>query len=139
VPPLTRWFIKSALVYLVVSLLIGVALAAQGTIALPAAVGALMPVYVHLFMVGWVTQIIFGVAYWMFPRVSTDGAHGSERLALVTYVTLNVGLIARAIGEPMLALHPAPAWTVLLIVSAVLQWLGALAFAATTWRRVKGR
>jgi hypothetical protein len=24
-------------------------------------------------------------------------------------------------------------------VSAVLQWLGALAFAATTWRRVKGR
>lgn len=138
-PPLTRWFIKSALVYLVVSLLIGVALAAQDAIALPAAVGALMPVYFHLFMVGWVTQIIFGVAYWMFPRVSTDGARGAERLALVTYVTLNVGLIVRAIGEPMLALHPAPAWTVLLIVSAVLQWLGALAFAASTWRRVKGR
>jgi hypothetical protein len=24
-------------------------------------------------------------------------------------------------------------------VSAMLQWLGALAFAASTWRRVKGR
>jgi cbb3-type cytochrome oxidase subunit 1 len=139
VPPLTRWFIKSALVYLVVSLLIGVALAAQGAIALPAAVSALMPVYFHLFMVGWVTQIIFGVAYWMFPRVSNDDARGSERLALVTYVTLNLGLIARAIVEPMLALRPAPAWTALLIVSAVLQWLGALAFAANTWRRAKGR
>jgi len=139
VPPLTQWFIKSALVYLVVSLLIGVALAAQGVIALPAAVGALMPVYVHLFMVGWITQIIFGVAYWMFPRVSKDDERGSERLALVTYVTLNVGLIARAIVEPTLALWPAPVWTVLLIGSAVLQWLGTLAFAANTWRRVKSR
>ncbi len=129
-PALTRWFIKSALVYLVVSLLIGVR---------PASAGALMPVYVHLFMVGWVTQIIFGVAYWMFPRVSKDDARGSERLAVVTYVTLNAGLIARVVAEPMLAVHPAPAWTVLLIVSAVLQWLGALAFAANTWRRVKAR
>lgn len=138
-PPLTQWFIKSALVYLVTSLLIGVALAAPGAIALPAAVSALIPVYFHLFMVGWVTQIIFGVAYWMFPRVSKDHAPGSERLALVTYVTLNVGLIARAVVEPTLALRPAPVWTALLIVSAALQWLGALTFAVGTWRRVKGR
>jgi len=139
VPPLTRWFIRSALVYLVVSLLIGVALAAQGVIALPTVVNTLMPVYFHLFMVGWVTQIIFGVAWWMFPRVSTDDARGSERLALVTYVTLNVGLIARAIAEPGLALRPAPSWAILLILSAALQWLGALAFAANIWRRVRGR
>lgn len=71
-PPLTRWFIKSALVYLTVSLLVGVALTARGTVGLHTVVDALMPVYVHLFMVGWVTQMIFGVAYWMFPRVSKE-------------------------------------------------------------------
>ena len=43
-PPLTRWFIKSALVYLVVSLLTGVALAAQSVIALPTAVSVLLNV-----------------------------------------------------------------------------------------------
>jgi len=72
VPALTRWFIKSALVYLTVSLLVGVALTARGAVRLPTVVDALMPVYLHLFMIGWVTQMIFGVAYWMFPRVSKE-------------------------------------------------------------------
>jgi hypothetical protein len=138
-PLLTRWFIKSALMYLTVSLLVGVALTAQGAVKLPAVVDALMPVYFHLFMVGWVTQMIFGVAYWMFPHVSKENPRGSEALALVTYLTLNVGLIARAIVEPILAFQPAPAWTVTLILSAVLQWIGALAFVANTWRRVRAR
>jgi hypothetical protein len=79
-PLLTRWFIKSTLVYLTVSLLVGVALTAQGAVRLPAVVDALMPVYFHLFMVGWVTQMIFGVAYWMFPRVSKENPRGWEGL-----------------------------------------------------------
>ena len=138
-PLLTQWFIKSALVYLTVSLLVGVALTAQGAVRLPAVVDALMPVYFHLFMVGWVTQMIFGVAYWMFPRVSKENPQGWEGLALVTYITLNVGLITRAVVEPILALRPAPVWAVALIVSAVLQWTGATVFAANTWRRVRAR
>src|SRR6058998_2124739 len=76
-----------------------------------------MPVYFHLFMVGGVTQMIFGVAYWMFPRISKENPRGWEGLALVTYVTLNVGLIARAVVEPILALRPAPLWAVTLILS----------------------
>ncbi len=138
-PLLTRWFIKSALVYLTVSLLVGVALTAQRAVGLPAVVEALMPVYFHLFMVGWVTQMIFGVAYWMFPRISKENPRGWDGLALVTYVALNVGLIARAVVEPILALRPAPVWAVTLVLSAVLQWIGALVFAANTWRRVRAR
>src|SRR5207253_9955422 len=60
-------------------------------------------------------------------------------LALVTYITLNVGLITRAVVEPILALRPAPVWAVALIVSAVLQWIGATVFAANTWPRVRAR
>ena len=138
-PLLTQWFIKSALVYLTVSLVVGVALTAQRAVRLPALVEALMPVYFHLFMVGWVTQMIFGVAYWMFPRISKENPRGWDGLAVVTYVVLNVGLIARAVVEPILALRPAPVWAVTLILSAVLQWIGALVFAANTWRRVRAR
>jgi len=138
-PSLTRWFIKSALGYLVISLLIGVTLAAQESLALPSGITALGPVYVHLFMVGFVAQMIFGVAFWMFPRYSKDEPRGSERLALVTYVALNAGLIARAVAEPMLGLRPGSLWATILIVSAALQWLGALAFAVNVWARVKER
>jgi hypothetical protein len=138
-PPLTRWFLKSALAYLVVSLLIGVTLAVQETLGLPSAIATLNPVYFHLFMVGFVAQMIFGVAFWMFPRYSKDEPRGSERLALVTYVALNAGLIARTVAEPMLALQPGAVWAAILILSAAFQWLAALAFAVNTWARVKER
>jgi hypothetical protein len=134
-PPLTRWFVKSALLYLVVSLLLGLALVWEpgGPLA------ALAPVYVHLFMVGWISQMIFGVAYWMFPRQSHEAPRGSARLGVLTYVALNAGLVARAVAEPMLTLRPGGVWAALLVVSAALQWLAALAFAANTWTRVKER
>jgi hypothetical protein len=45
-------------------------------------IATLNHVYVHLFVVGFVAQMIFGVAFWMFPRYSRDEPRGSERLAL---------------------------------------------------------
>nr|MBI2905628.1 hypothetical protein [Chloroflexota bacterium] len=77
-PTLTRWFIKTALVYLVVALLVGALFVMRNLIDLPPIVGALGPVYFHLFMVGWVTQLIVGVAYWMFPKFSMEKPRGSE-------------------------------------------------------------
>jgi hypothetical protein len=138
-PLLTRWLLKSALAYLVTSLLIGVTLAAQNALGLPSAIAVLNPVYVHLFMVGFVAQMIFGVAFWMFPRYSKDEPRGSERLAFVTYAALNAGLIARTVAEPMLALRPGAVWAAILILSAAFQWFAALAFVVNTWARVKER
>jgi hypothetical protein len=105
-PTYTRWFIKSGLAYFVAALLLGVALAAPPILPVPPAVMAWGPVYFHLFMVGWVTQLIFGVVYWMFPRYTKDKPRGSEGLAIATYVFLNAGLVLRAVAEPVHALRP---------------------------------
>jgi hypothetical protein len=136
-PALSRWFLKSALAYFVGALLLGVAVAMPAVFAIPPAVLALGPVYVHLFMVGWVAQLIFGVVYWMFPRYSKDKPRGSEPLGWATYGLLNSGLILRTVGEPLHALQPAAGWGWLLALSAVLQWLEGMAFALNTWGRVK--
>jgi len=136
-PMVTRWFIKSALLYFVAALLLGVALAAPRALGLPAAVTVLGPVYFHLFMLGWVTQLIFGVVYWMFPRYSKDHPRGSETLALATFGLLNAGLLLRAVAEPMHGLHPLAVWGWLVAAAAVLQWLAGMAFALNTWSRVK--
>ncbi len=138
-PLLTRWFIRSSLVYLVAALAAGLVLAAQSFLQLPAFVGALGPVYLHLFMLGWVAQLIFGVIYWMFPKYSKESPRGSERLGWATYGLVNVGLILRAIGEPGQAVRPGAGLGWLLAASALLQWLGGLAFVANTWPRVKER
>ncbi len=136
-PPLTRWFIKSSLVFLVAALLVGLAIAARPVLPLPPVTGALGPVYFHLFLVGWITQLIFGVVFWMFPKYSMEKPRGNEPLGWVVFVLLNLGLALRAVFEPLNAMQPAAGYGWLLAASAVMQWLAGLGFVINTWGRVK--
>ena len=138
-PPLTRYFIKTALIYLAAALLVGLALAARAAFDLPAEIAALSPVFFHLFMVGWVTQLIFGMLFWMLPKYSKELPRGSEKLAWAAYLLINVGLILRVIGEPLVALRSDLGVGWLLALSATLQLLGGWAFIANAWPRVKER
>jgi cbb3-type cytochrome oxidase subunit 1 len=138
-PPLTRLFIKTSLIWLGLSLFTGIALAANAVWDLPALFGVLGPVFFHLFLVGWVTQLIFGVVYWMFPKYSQEKPRGQEGVAWAIFWLLNSGLALRAVGEPWQALQPGAlgGWT--LAVSALLQWVAGLLFVVITWGRVKER
>lgn len=60
-PLFTRLFIKTSLICLIVALCCGLLLALRPMFAMPLLPADLTPVYFHLFMVGWVTQIIMGV------------------------------------------------------------------------------
>ncbi len=133
-PPLTRWFIRAALVYLVLALCAGVFLA----LPIGNPISGLFPVYFHLLTFGWLTQLIFGVALWMFPKYSSAKPRGHEWLGWLTFILLNTGLPLRAIFEPLNSnntLSPYSGW--MLVVAALLQWLAGLAFVANTWARVK--
>ena len=129
-PLLTRTFIKTALVYFMLALLLDILLALYGS-------NSLFPVYIHLLVFGWLTQLIYGVVYWMFPKYSKQLPRGRETLSWITYGTLNIGLILRAIPEPFQASQASNLFGVLLVLSAILQWLSGVAFVANTWQRVK--
>jgi hypothetical protein len=133
-PPITRWHIKLSLLYLVAGLGLG-AMRAAGT----EPGGLLFPSYTHLLVVGWVTQMIFGVAYWMFPRLSKERPRGSNALAIGACVLLNVGLLIRVVVEPLQAGRGEQGLGGLLVVGAIAQWLAGLAFVINTWPRVKER
>jgi cbb3-type cytochrome oxidase subunit 1 len=137
-PTVTRLFLKTALLFFILALLSGVAVMARPLLNLPRFFAGLTPVYFHLFMVGWITQLIIGIAYWMFPRYSREQPRGSDRLIWATYGLLNLGLLLRVIAEPAQIATPAPAWGWLLAFSALLQWLAGMAFIANTWPRVRG-
>ncbi|MBI5879214.1 MAG: hypothetical protein HZB53_16320 [Chloroflexi bacterium] len=138
-PLITRWYVKTALLYFVASLLVGLLLMAQAVVELPDIVGVLTPVYFHLFMLGWVAQLIFGVVFWLFPTLSKERPRGSERMAWAVYALLNAGLLMRVIAEPLNAQNPGALWGGLLVLSALLQWVAGLGFVANTWGRVKGK
>jgi len=136
-PQITRLFVKTSLLYLVAALLVGVVLMLRPLYTLPAIAGGLSPIYFHLFMVGWVMQLIAGVAYWMFPKWSKTQPRGHDVLALATFWLLNVGLLLRVVAEPAQTVSMWAGWGWLLVGSALLQWLAGLAFVVNTWPRVK--
>lgn len=133
-----RTFIKTALLYLALAGLAGgLGLAGQG-VGWPA-LAALRPLTPHLLAVGWATQLIVGVALWMFPPLSRERPRGDERLAWAAYGALNLGLLLRALAEPMLLWRPAPWLGPALVASAVLQAAAAWLIVVALWPRVKGR
>lgn len=135
-PTLTRWFIKSAMLYLMAALLLSIALQPPLRQELPF-LAAMWPTYLHLLVLGWLTQLIFGVALWLFPKYSPSRPRGDERLSWASFLLLNLGLLLRAVAEPSHALgYPVGA---LLIVAALAQLLAGWAFVLNTWPRVRER
>jgi hypothetical protein len=134
-----RFYIRTALIYLLVAFTVGAALLLNQGLALDGRIGAFTPVFYHLLMVGWATQLIGGVALWMFPPYTRAQPRGNETLGWLAYVALNVGLICRVLGEPLLA-WGVPTWpTLLLAASAVLQVAAVWLLVLQLWPRVKGR
>ena len=136
-PILSRWFIRTSFVYLGIGLAVGILLAGQSLWNSLSSVAVLFPGYIHLLTVGWLTLLIFGVAYWMFPKYSSEHPHGNDLLNWAAFILLNLGLLIRLVDEPLDNLRKEAIWGWLLGLSALLQWLGGTAFVLNLWKRVK--
>lgn len=141
-PRISRVFVLTALIYLAVAMIAGVLLAGLGSgsgglgvsrSGSLASVALLRPAWIHLITVGWLTQLIFGVALWLFPRPEGEGVPGGAEL-WICYAALNAGLLLRVASEA----GPALGITVgLLPASAALQFLAVLVFVFHAWPRVR--
>jgi hypothetical protein len=138
-PMLSRWFIKIGLLYFVIGLMMGAALLAQPVIGWSASLQVLRPAYLHFLFIGWVTQIIMGVGYWMFPKYSKDKPRGREWLGWAVLILLNAGLVLRAIGEPAMILDPQAGLGWMLAMASLLLLLAGWGFIWNTWGRIKER
>lgn len=138
-PTLSRWFIKIGMLYLVIGLMMGAALLAQPVMGWSSSLQVLRPVYLHFLFIGWVTQVIMGVGYWMFPKYSKEKPRGKEWVGWMVLISLNVGMVLRAIGEPAVVLAPQAGlgWT--LAVAALLLLAAGWGFIFNTWGRIKER
>ncbi len=136
-PRLTRWAIRAALVYLVAGLVAGVLYWANAQWAVWPPLAALNPIYIHLLVVGWLSQLVFGVIYWMFPIIRKDNMRGDPRPAWAMFILLNVGLILRAICEPWHTMAGDSVSGAGLVLSAVLQVIAGYLFVIVCWPRVR--
>lgn len=134
-PPLSRWLIKCGFVSLALALLLELLQLRPAALLprLPAA--ALHLGAIHLLTVGWLLQLIIGVAFWMFPRHPTRPPRGDERLGWWALGLINSGLLLRLVGESWRLGFEGPAWP--LVASALLQLAGVSVAVLLIWPRVR--
>lgn len=88
---ITVWFVKCALVYLVLAMLLGIYMTVVGPLS------PYKPIHTHLNLLGWLSMMIYGVGYHILPRFSGNPLW-SEKLAKAHIWTANIGLVGMAAG-----------------------------------------
>jgi hypothetical protein len=139
-PPIARTYVKSAFVYFVAAFLLAALMMLDRWLNVSRWLKVVYASQLHLLLVGWLTQLAIGVAYWMFPRFlkqQTPHPRGSEGLAWAVLICLNVGLVMRFIVEPFYLLGPNTWLAALLALSGVLQALAAVGFGLLIWGRIR--
>ena len=125
-----RAFLKASLSWLVLGVTAGVAMAARPQWAV------YRPAHVHMVLLGFVTMMIYGVAYHVIPRFAGFPLH-SRRAAVWHWWASNVGLATMVAGFTARAAGAAPG-TPILVAGGALSALGAYTFAYVLWRTLDG-
>jgi hypothetical protein len=139
-PPLARVFVKAAFLYFLAAFLLGALMMLDPWLGLGRWLRAVYLSQLHLLVVGWITQLAIGVAYWIFPRFRREESadpRGSDAIGWAVFLSLNAGLLLRFLFEPFSLMHPAPWLAATVGLSGVLQAFAALAFGWLIWGRVR--
>lgn len=123
-------FMKASLTWLAVGVTLGVAMAAHPPWVI------YRPAHLHMLVLGFVTMMIFGVAYHVVPRFTGHPLHGRRAAGWHWWVS-NVGLLLLAVGFIMRP-HAWTGATPVLTAGGVLAASGAYLFAYLIWRTIDG-
>lgn len=117
---LTILFIKSSLIYFALAALVGLDIT-----FMPGHFGAMMPMHAHLMLLGWISMMIYGVAYHILPRFSASPLY-SDKMANAQFYVAQIGLIGMAVGFGMR--NYMDFGSVILIVSSLVEAVSVLMF-----------
>lgn len=124
---ITVWFIRCAMVYLVAAVLMGLHMSHAGPVY------PLKPIHTHLNLLGWMSMMIFGVAYHILPRFS-GAPLWSERLAAAHLWLANIGLLGMIGGWVLMWYEKG---TATLMVFSAVSVLSILFFVTNMFKTIK--
>ena len=134
-PRLSRWLVRSALVYLVLGFVVGGLLLSAKAGVVDARVWVWLLPHADILMMGWLVQLALGVSFWILPRIRAAG-RGRVALAWAAYFLLNGGLILGA-GLPLLSYWFPGTWSQpVFAVGLLIQAAALCLYALYAWPRI---
>ncbi len=128
-PPLSRWSIKLALVYLIAGWGLGGALMANRAWGWSSGLWRWLDLHIALTLFGWTFLLVIGVAYWILPTFGGRTHRGREEAAWTSVIATNLGVVLSGVG-----VFVAGPWALVAMVS----WaLAVVAFGFHAWPRIK--
>ncbi|MBX7152015.1 cbb3-type cytochrome c oxidase subunit I [bacterium] len=129
-PSLSVWFIRAALLYFVAGFSIGALMLVNKGIPLSPLIWRLLPVHIEWLFIGWMLNLVFGVAYWILPRHGIEPVRGRLWLVWTIFLLLNTGVLTICSSEIFL-------WENTFILIGRLMEIGsAVGFAVHAWPRI---
>lgn len=129
-PRLSVIGIRLALLYFLFGISAGALLLIHKAFPLHPALWALLPLHMEFLLYGWVVQLVFAVAYWIFPRFLNEPKRGNPILAGAALVLLNAAVLA-------LATAALAGWPGIQLPARLAQAAAAVLLAASLWQRAK--
>lgn len=133
-PRETRWFIKISLGCLLLASVLGTLYFGWPAMFETAPPSWIRNLHLHLGTVGWLVNMVLGVALWMFPMPSGSFRTGQARyprgIAIASFAALNAGLALRFAAEPLGDAR-------LGLACGMLQTLGILLGVVALWPRIR--
>jgi hypothetical protein len=153
-PTTSRAFVKASILYLCLGAVLGALFLVNRWLPFAPRLMLLRASHVQALIVGWLTQFILGIAWWLFPPLkigvrqpARPGAssparrgqrqRGSEPLFWATFACLNLGVLLRVVFEPLHSWTQAGIYDALSGLSGPFLATAALAFVANMWQRVR--
>lgn len=131
---ITLFFIIASLTYLCLGVTAGVLL-----IIFPDSIGLFLAMHVHTNLLGWVSMMIFAVAYHVLPRFSGKPLY-SDRLANLHLILSNIGFIGLIVSWPLSRyFYGASLFRMTLTGSALLYAVSAFMFVYNIGKTVFGK
>jgi hypothetical protein len=121
-PRETVWMLRAALVHLVIGFALGAMLLVAKEWPIGPWTGAWLAVHRDVVLIGWMVQLVLGVAYWILPKYPREPIRGPRWPAVAGVLLLNGGLMV----GPLARWLDAPAIGYVVIASGALLLVAVL-------------
>lgn len=128
-PRLSAWFIRAALLYLLLGFALGGLMLWNKGLPIHPSLWRLLPAHLEFLLLGWTVQLVIGVAYWILPRFHTK--RRKSALVWLSFVLLNGGIWFVAVGG---FIEPADEMQ---LAGRLMEVGAVVAFVIHAWARIK--